>query len=111
VQVPVGFTVVAQETPFDRRVAEMIRRIPPGRVASYGSVAEWIGAPAAARAVGRSLSREIDVPWHRVVTASGRLVPKSERTHRELLRAEGVRVRGNMIVAPIPWWEGPDANP
>lgn len=106
-QVPVGFTVVSQETEFDRRVAEMIRRIPAGKVASYGNVAEWIGAPAAARAVGRSLSREMDVPWHRVVTASGRLVPRSERTHRELLRAEGVRVRGKLIAAPIPWWDGP----
>ena len=106
-QVPVGFTVVSEETEFDGRVAEMIRLIPPGKVASYGNVAEWIGAPAAARAVGRSLSRVDDVPWHRVVTAAGRIVPHSERTHRELLRAEGVRVRGKTIAAPIPWWDGP----
>jgi methylated-DNA-protein-cysteine methyltransferase related protein len=107
-QVPVGFRVLAEASPFDLRVAAMVRRIPAGRVASYGRIAEWIGEPAAARAVGGSLARAPDgVPAHRVVAATGRLAPGWEREQRELLRAENVRVRSRSVSDPIPWWEGP----
>ena len=69
VQVPVGFRVLAEASPFDQRVVAMVRLIPAGRVASYGRIAEWIGEPAAARAVGGALARTLeDVPAHRVVT-------------------------------------------
>ena len=86
----------------------MVRLIPAGRVASYGRIAEWIGEPAAARAVGGALARTLeDVPAHRVVTATGRLAPGWEREQRELLRAENVRVRRSSVSDPIPWWDGP----
>src|SRR5207249_4583391 len=108
--VPVGFRVLAKASPFDQRVAAMVRRIPAGRVASYGRIAEWIGEPAAARAVGGALARSLEqVPAHRVVTASGRLAPGWEREQRELLRGEIVRVRRRAVTEPIPWWEGPEA--
>ena len=42
-----------------------------------------------------------------LVTADGRLVPGWEREQRERLRAEGVRVQGNIVSEPIPWWDGP----
>jgi methylated-DNA-protein-cysteine methyltransferase-like protein len=108
VQLPVGFRIVAETSAFEQRVAAMVRRIPPGSVASYGRIAEWIGEPAAARAVGGALARSLDgVPAHRVVTAAGRLAPGWEREQRELLRAENVRVRHGRISDPIPWWSGP----
>jgi methylated-DNA-protein-cysteine methyltransferase-like protein len=105
---PVGFRVVGAVTPFERRVERMVRRIPPGRVASYGRVAEWVGRPEAPRAVGRVMANcDGAMPWHRVVTAAGRLVPNHEAEHAERLRAEGVRVAEGHIADPIPWWDGP----
>ena len=87
----------------------MVRLIPAGRVASYGRIAEWIGEPAAARAVGGALARTLEhVPAHRVGTSTGRLAPGWEREQRELLRAENIRVRRGCVSAPIPWWEGPE---
>jgi methylated-DNA-protein-cysteine methyltransferase related protein len=106
--VPVGFRVVGRDTPFQRRVIRMVRRIPAGRVASYGQVAAWVGQPAAARAVGGTLARSpAQTPAHRVVTASGRLVPGWEHEQAQLLRAEGVRVRDGRVAEPQPWWDGP----
>ena len=58
------------------RIYETVRDIPRGNVASYGQVAEIAGIPRGARQVGwalRQLSRGQDVPWHRVITASGRI--------------------------------------
>ncbi len=105
---PVGFRVVGAVTPFERRVERMVRRIPPGRVASYGRVAEWVGRPEAPRAVGRVMANcDGGLPWHRVVTAAGRLVPNHEAEHAERLRAEGVRVANGHVAAPVPWWSGP----
>ena len=58
------------------RIYETIRDIPRGRVASYGQVAEIAGIPRGARQVGwalKHLPRGKDVPWHRVITASGKI--------------------------------------
>ncbi len=60
--------------PFDRRVYDVTRTIRPGATLSYGQVASRIGAPGAARAVGRALGRNpfaLVVPCHRVVAAGG----------------------------------------
>lgn len=86
---------------FAARVLAVVRRIPPGRVVTYGQVAELAGRPKAARAVGnimRTCGRP-DVPCHRVVAAGGRLggFGGSESLKRALLRAEGVAMRGNRI--------------
>jgi methylated-DNA-protein-cysteine methyltransferase-like protein len=106
--VPVGFRLVSPATAFERRVEAVVRRIPPGRVASYGRVAGWVGRPEGARAVGGVMARGLDgVPWHRVVTADGRLVPGHEAEHAERLRADGVRVARGHVADPIPWWAGP----
>jgi O-6-methylguanine DNA methyltransferase len=105
---PVGFRVVSDVTPFQRRVIRTVRRIPAGCIASYGQIAAWAGRPGAARAVGSTLARSpAQTPAHRVVTASGRLVPGWEREQAQLLRAEGVRVRDGRVTEPRPWWEGP----
>lgn len=59
---------------FYARVWEVVRSIPPGRVASYGQVAELAGMPRGARQVGRALRlAPTSLPWQRVVTASGRI--------------------------------------
>jgi methylated-DNA-protein-cysteine methyltransferase related protein len=73
--------------------------IPRGRATTYGSVARAAGLPGRARQVGFALRiapEELNLPWHRVVGAGGRIVfPTSSHSHREQarrLRAEGVRV-------------------
>ena len=84
----------------------VVRRIPPGRVATYGDVAALAGQPRAARAVGnimRGCGRP-DVPCHRVIAAGGRLggYGGNEALKRALLAAEG---RGRVGLA------GPRARP
>jgi methylated-DNA-protein-cysteine methyltransferase-like protein len=82
---------------FERRVTKVIRELRPGEVATYGEVAEEAGYPGAARAVGNVLARGGGLPWWRVVSASGRLVPGHEMEHARRLRAEGVRVERGRI--------------
>ena len=81
------------------RIYETIRDIPRGKVASYGQVAEIAGIPRGARLVGwalRQLPRGHDVPWHRVITASGRIAFDSGtqpfRKQRSLLMQDDVVV-------------------
>src|SRR5436309_13317173 len=78
---------------FSARVLFVVRRIPPGRVATYGDVARLAGRPRAARAVGNVMRgcRRPDVPCHRVIAAGGRLggYGGSEALKRSLLVAEG----------------------
>jgi O-6-methylguanine DNA methyltransferase len=88
-------------TAFAVRVLSVVRKIPVGRVATYGDVAARSGRPGAARAVGnimRGCTRP-DVPCHRVIAAAGRLggYGGHESLKRSLLTAEGVSVRGNRI--------------
>ena len=81
------------------RIYDAVRRIPRGRVATYGDVASAAGLPGHARQVGYALAAldpETDVPWHRVVNARGRVSERAgdrsiEVLQRELLRAEGIR--------------------
>ncbi len=80
------------------RIYAVVRRIPEGRVASYGQVAELAGLPRQARQVGYALAalRPGDrVPWQRVINARGeisaRAEPGAEHLQRLLLEREGVR--------------------
>ena len=81
---------------FRRRVLAAVRRIPPGRVATYGDVAERAGRPRAARAVGNIMRdcHDPGTPCHRVVAAGGALggYGGNLQLKRELLRAEGLEV-------------------
>ena len=86
------------------RIYETIRDIPRGSVASYGQIAEIAGIPRGARQVGwalRQLSRGQNVPWHRVITASGRIAFEagSARFERQkaLLAAEDVTVTAGRV--------------
>jgi O-6-methylguanine DNA methyltransferase len=86
---------------FRARVLAAVRRIPPGRVATYGDVAAVAGSPRASRAVGNIMRgcRSAGVPCHRVIAANGRLggFGGNLQLKRELLRAEGITVMGNRI--------------
>jgi methylated-DNA-protein-cysteine methyltransferase-like protein len=83
---------------FFESVYALVRRIPRGRVATYGQVAALLGVPRGARAVGWALrgigARAPRVPWHRVVGSGGRISldgrPAGE-VQRRRLRQEGVR--------------------
>ena len=81
---------------FERRVLAAVRRIPPGRVATYGDVAGMAGRPRAARAVGNIMKgcRDPGMPCHRVIAAGGLLggYGGNLQLKRELLRAEGIEV-------------------
>jgi methylated-DNA-[protein]-cysteine S-methyltransferase len=84
---------------FHRRVYEVARAIPPGQTLSYGEVAEKLGAPGAARAVGAALGQNrfpIIVPCHRVLGAGGKVGGFSARggttTKMRLLNIEGAKV-------------------
>ena len=63
-------------TPFQERVWRLLRKIPPGRTASYSELAESLGRPGAQRAVGLANGRNpisLVIPCHRVIGKSGRL--------------------------------------
>lgn len=83
-------------SPFERRVLDHVRTIPPGRTETYGEVAAAVGEPGGAQAVGRALGANpvpIVVPCHRVMGAGGRPVGFSAHggvgTKLRILRIEG----------------------
>lgn len=76
----------------------VVRSVPTGQVVTYGEVAAEAGRPGAARAVGRIMAgSDGALPWWRVVTSDGRLVPGNEDEHRRRLRAEGVAVGARRV--------------
>ena len=89
-----------QRSSFDQRVRVVVALIPRGRLATYGQVADWIGAYGYARQVGWALRRvqlPSSIPWQRVVNAQGRISMSPSREgsdwmQRELLIAEGIPV-------------------
>lgn len=83
---------------FENEVNRVIEALEPGDVVTYGEVAAEAGFPGAARAVGRVLATSDGaLPWWRVVTAAGRLVPGNEAEHRRRLAAEGIDVAGGRV--------------
>lgn len=89
---------------FNIKVWEMVRQIPPGKVATYGQIAALVGPPEGmqdqnyrafgARWVGGAMASCPDnVPWQRVINAQGKISLRKGGSHirqRELLEAEGV---------------------
>lgn len=94
-----------------RRIWETIREIPRGSVANYGQVAEIAGIPRGARQVGYALRhapRDLELPWHRVITASGKSAfsPDSRafRTQQGRLAEEGVvMLKGKVDMQKYRW--------
>jgi methylated-DNA-protein-cysteine methyltransferase related protein len=108
----------AAEVPnFYAAVYRLVAQIPPGKVTSYGQIARWLGHPSAARAVGyalHALPNGSEIPWQRVINASGRISsrcdPHAEAIQRALLEAEGVRfdAYGSTDLQRF-GWSGPSA--
>lgn len=80
------------------RIYDVVRRIPKGRVATYGQVAILAGLRGHARQVGYAMAAlppDSDVPWHRVINAKGccsaRSTPGGDERQRRLLERERVR--------------------
>ena len=113
-----SFLQLAFPQTFDQRVWSEVTRIPHGRLATYGQIADLIGAYGCARQVGWALRRlklPSTVPWHRVVNAQGRISMSLSREgsdwmQRELLMAEGipVDVEGRLPLRQFLWY--PDAH-
>ncbi len=93
-------------------IQAVVRRIPRGRVATYGQIAELAGLDGHARQVGyalHNLPERSNVPWHRVVNARGEISPRSagdsHELQRMLLEGEGVEfdLRGCINLKQFRW--------
>jgi alkylated DNA nucleotide flippase Atl1 len=93
-------------TPFALAVLEAVARIPRGKVMTYGDVAEYVGA-GTARTVGTVMAKHgREVPWQRVVQASGRPAEPYLDQALALLRSEGCPVRGQRVLLSECRWDG-----
>ncbi|HBD97020.1 MAG TPA: methyltransferase [Gemmatimonadetes bacterium] len=89
------------------------RKVPAGRVTTYGAVAAEAGLPGRARQVGYAMAAlpdDHDVPWHRVINARGEVSPRAggtafEKIQRNLLEAEGIvfNARGRVDLDRFGW--------
>lgn len=100
-------------TPISReRIYDVVRRIPKGRVATYGQIAALAGLRGHARQIGyamAALPNDSDVPWHRVINAKGccspRATPGGDERQRKLLERERVRFddQGRVSLEKFRW--------
>jgi len=82
-------------------VFERVKRVPRGRVVTYGQLARALKLPGGARTAGRAMGacpQGQGIPWHRVVGAGGRILLREPiaSLQRKLLASEGVRFRGSI---------------
>ncbi|MDT4943612.1 MAG: hypothetical protein QOH14_345 [Pseudonocardiales bacterium] len=88
------------------RILACVESIPPGRVMTYGDVAEYVGSRAP-RMVGRVLAADGGtVPWHRVLRADGTCAPHLYAEQRQRLLSEGVRFIGPRVDLISFRWDG-----
>ena len=97
--------MATKELNFFERVYEVVRKVPHGRVCSYGLIARYLGSPQSARMVGWAMNAshiKEDVPAHRIVNRLGMLTGKQhfEGTNlmQQLLESEGVEIKENQVV-------------
>jgi methylated-DNA-protein-cysteine methyltransferase-like protein len=91
---------------FFENVFAVVRLIPPGRVTSYGAIAEYLGSRGSARMVGWAMNAAhtdtLGVPAHRVVNRNGLLTGKHHFGHpaimQQLLENEGIRVSEDKVL-------------
>jgi methylated-DNA-protein-cysteine methyltransferase related protein len=83
----------------ESRIRAAIKKIPRGKVSTYGAVARAAGFPGAARQVARALRASLGLPWQRVLGAGGMIKLRGENAmeQRFRLEAEGVRFRGKKV--------------
>ncbi len=89
------------------RIESAIRRIPKGKVSTYGAVARAAGLPGAARQVAKVLQRGFELPWQRVLGAGGEIKLRGDSAIEQRLRleAEGVRFRGRKVDMKTHEWK------
>jgi len=82
-----------------KKIYSTVRRVPRGRVATYGQIAEVAGLRGHARQVGYALNAlptGSSVPWHRIINAQGKVSPRADPAYvtiqQKLLEAEGVEI-------------------
>lgn len=96
-----------EQRAFAEAVWQVVAMIPPGKVATYGQVAALARHPNQARRVGRVLSKlpaGSRLPWHRVISASGRITSPNSLEQSRRLRSEGVRVHQlGVRLEPVLW--------
>ncbi|TQS24681.1 cysteine methyltransferase [Microbispora sp. KK1-11] len=97
-----------QPPPYAERVLDLVERIPPGTVMSYGDVAEYLGE-GGPRQVGRVMSLWGGaVPWWRVIHADGTPAPGLEAECLARWREEGTPLRGARADMRTARWDGRD---
>jgi methylated-DNA-protein-cysteine methyltransferase-like protein len=95
---------------FRDAVHALVAQIPPGKVMSYGQIAALCGHPGAARAVGQIAHfGPSDLPWQRVVNASGGMArgfwPDGPDGQARMLESEGTELRNNKVtMKESVWW-------
>lgn len=94
-----------EKNSFFDKVYEQVKRIPYGKISTYGAIARKIGSPQSARMVGYALNASHgrgDVPAHRVVNRKGLLTGKQHfdgsNLMQQLLESEGIAVKNNQII-------------
>lgn len=97
--------MLQSQADFFKRAQEVAKKIPYGRVTSYGAIARFLGSSRAARTVGWAMNavfNNTDIPAHRVVNKKGILTGKHhfEGTNmmQQLLENEGIKIRDNQIL-------------
>lgn len=100
------------EKTFNEKVYEVVARIPYGRVATFGQIANMIGRPRCARFVGYASNNKAywHLPWHRVVFKDGVLNPGMPDSQYRALRAEGVKFNPDKTVIMSQYQWDPDRD-
>lgn len=103
------------EKTFNEQVYEIVARIPYGRVATFGQIAQMMGRPKCARFVGYASNNKAywHLPWHRVVFKNGVLNPGMPDRQYRALRAEGVKFNKDktVIMSEFQWHPESDSAP
>jgi methylated-DNA-protein-cysteine methyltransferase-like protein len=96
---PLQINIAMAETAAILAIRAVIRKIPKGKVSTYGAVAEAAGIPRGARLAVRALQGAVGLPWHRVVGAGGRIALRGESAFEQRFRleSEGVRFAGKRV--------------
>jgi methylated-DNA-protein-cysteine methyltransferase-like protein len=102
------------EKNFFQKVIKLIKKVPYGKVTTYGTIATIAGSPRAARIVGGILNGQterFDLPWQRIINRDGYLSIKnglidSKKLQKQLLEQEGVEVSEEFVVdlERYGWW-------
>ncbi len=87
----------------EKEVYDIIKKIPSGRLTTYGDIAKFLGKPNHGRTIGKILNKNenpINIPCHRVVQTNGKIggYKFGEELKKVLLKREGIKINGNNII-------------